>query len=220
MAHWGWYWKVKLKHRPKTLCSNDRSIDSFALFKGEGRRSFEVPVFQLKAVLKEDHYQMTYGKKNKPSYKIYFEKQPCNYGGYRYFFRCPLCQGRMRKLYFAYGAISCRKCLNLSYYSQRIRPTVRLRMTAGRIEKDVEKRGGDLELDERPPRMHKKTFQKLKAKAKYYSARSGQELYKEARSWYGPKMEEWLEGCFEYEWEMDIAEYQQKYSSKAHSAPR
>ncbi len=219
MAHWGWYWKVKLKHRPKALCSNDRSIDSFALFKGGERRFFEVPEYQLKAELKDDHYRVTYGKKGRPSYKIFFEKQPCNYGGYRYFFRCPLCQGRMRKLYFASGAFLCRKCLNLSYYSQQLRPMVRLRMTARRIEEGVEKRGGDLKLDEKPPRMHEKTFQRLKAKAKYYDARSGQESYKEVRSWYGAKGEEWLDGYFEYEWKMDIAEYQQKYSSKAHSPP-
>ncbi len=215
MTHWGWYWKVKLKHSPKTLCSNDRSIDSFALFKGGERRFFEVPAYQLKAYLKDDHYRVTYGKKNKPSYKIYFEKQLCNYGGYRYFFRCPLCQSRMRKLYFAYGAISCRKCLNLSYYSQRIRPVVRLRMTARAVEDYIKERGGDIELDEKPPRMHEKTFQRLKAKAKYFDARSNQENYKETRLWYGPKVEEWLEGCFEYEWEMDIAEYKENYMKKS-----
>ncbi len=70
MAHWGWYWKVKLKHRPKTLCSNDRCIDSFALFKGGERRFFEVPVFQLRADLEDDHYWITYGEKDRSFYKI------------------------------------------------------------------------------------------------------------------------------------------------------
>ena len=87
-------------------------------------------------------------------------------------------------------------------------------MTAGRIEKDVEKRGGDLRLDEKPPRMHEKTFQRLKSKAKFYDARSGQESYKEERSWYGAKGEEWRDGYFEYEWKMDIAEYKENYMKK------
>ena len=213
MTHWGWYWKVKLKHRPKTFCSGVARIDSFELFKKGNTYNFNVPGYQLKAVLKEDHYQITYGKKNKPSYKIYFEKQPCNYGGYRYFFRCPLCQSRMRKLYCANGAFSCRKCLNLSYISQAFRPTRSFRITARAIEKDVKKRGGDIEFDEKPPRMHEKTFQRLKAKAKYYDARSEQELCKEHRSWFGDKAEEWLEKGFEYEWEMDVAAYKEKYQS-------
>ena len=215
MTHWGWYWKVKNKgYSAKSVCSNDLCIDSFELFKKGNKHEFKMMGYQFKAELEEDHYKVTCEKKRRPSYKIYFEKQPCNYGGYRYFFRCPLCQSRMRKLYFAYRAISCRKCLNLSYYSQRIRPVVRFRMTARDIEKDVKKRGGNLELDEKPPRMHEKTFQRLKAKAKYYDARSGQESYKEVRSWYGTKGEEWLEGWFEYGWESDIAEYKEQYGNK------
>ena len=87
-------------------------------------------------------------------------------------------------------------------------------MTAGRIGKDVEKRGGDLRLDEKPPRMHNKTFERLKAKAKYYDARSGQESYKETRSWYGAKGEEWRDGSFEYEWKMDIADYKENYAKR------
>jgi len=31
MAHWGWYWKVKLKHTPKRLCSEVNRLDLFEL---------------------------------------------------------------------------------------------------------------------------------------------------------------------------------------------
>ncbi len=225
MTHWGWYWKVKNKHYSSHIVCENRGlfeIDSFGMFndyrkaewvrESEDKISFEIPSYGLKAYLQDDDSLLV--KHSSKQYVIPVERKPCNFGGYYYFFHCPKCKKRMRKLYCWFGHYLCRKCLNLSYYSQKIRPTVRFRMTARAIEKDVKKRGGDIEFDEKPPRMHEKTFQRLKAKAKYYDARSEQELNKELRSWYGPKMEEWLEEGFEYEWEMNIAEYRENYVKK------
>lgn len=52
-------------------------------------------------------------------YKILLEKTPCNYGGVRFWFLCPHCGRRMRKLHL-YGVrkFLCRVCLNLSYASR------------------------------------------------------------------------------------------------------
>ena len=220
-THWGWYWKVKNKHhQPRASCDWADEIDSFGMFndyrqaewvrESESKISIEIPRYQLKAYLQDDDSLLV--KHQGMPYVIPVERKPCNFGGYYFFFHCPRCKKRMRKLYCRGGYYMCRKCCNLSYYSQRVRSTVRFRMEARKVEKQVRLRGGNIEFDEKPPRMHRKTFEKLKAKAKYFDARSNQENYKEARQWYGPKMEKWLDGYFEYEWEMDVSEYKSKYS--------
>ncbi|MCK5632870.1 hypothetical protein KAH94_03920, partial [bacterium] len=103
MAHWGWYWKIKLKHKRKCLCSGLITIDSFKMFKNKmgtrlckGKISYQIPKYVLKATLLDDHYNVTYSDGH---YTIPIEKQPCNYGGFRYFFHCPQCDKRMRILY-------------------------------------------------------------------------------------------------------------------------
>lgn len=44
---------------------------------------------------------------------------PCNYGGYRYWFKCPKCDRRVAVLHAHGVCFYCRKCLNLAYQSQR-----------------------------------------------------------------------------------------------------
>ena len=52
-------------------------------------------------------------------------KQPVNFGGYRYFFRCNCtkngryCGRRVKALYFGGNIWACRHCLDLVYYSCR-----------------------------------------------------------------------------------------------------
>ena len=57
-------------------------------------------------------------------YKVQLTWTPCNYGGKRWWFICPLsrngvhCQKRVGVLYLAYGAyFGCRHCYNLTYTS-------------------------------------------------------------------------------------------------------
>ena len=65
-------------------------------------------------------------EKTKYDYKISLTTTPCNYGGVRYWFICPLsrngvyCGRRVAKLYKAPGAVyfGCRHCYNLSYESR------------------------------------------------------------------------------------------------------
>jgi hypothetical protein len=223
-THWGWYWKVKNKHyERKTVCENLRlvEIDSFRMYndyrkvewvrESENKISFEIPRYQLKAYLQDDDNLLV--KHKGIPYIIPVERKPCNFGGHYFFFHCPRCKKRMRKLYCRGGYYMCRTCCNLAYYSQGVRATERFMMASRNVEEYIKRRGGNIEFDEKPSRMHKKTFEKLKSKAKYFDARSGQEHYKEIRLWYGTKIEKWLDGCFEYEWEMDVAEYRRKYVS-------
>ena len=215
MVHWGWYWKIKKKHQKKAFCSSTTRLDSFKVFKHErfkktGTTRFWLTGYPLEAKLNGDHFHVVYGRL-KREYEIPVEKQACNYGGFRYFFHCPLCSKRMRFLYFAQGEFLCRKCLNLGYKTQRLRPTERFAFMCANIKKKVCNSGGNLSQGKKPPRMHKKTFKRLKDQADYYNAKSGQEKYKELKQWYGPKMEMWLDDFFEDEWKCTIDEYEKRY---------
>lgn len=51
---------------------------------------------------------------------IHFIETKCNYGGSRQWFECPNCNGRAMVLYQGEYELQCRKCLNLSYSSQKM----------------------------------------------------------------------------------------------------
>jgi len=219
--HWGWYWKVKKNHKPKTVCSafGLNEIDSFAMYNDyrqiEGVRSSKdkcslfIPRHNLRAYLQED--DSLFVKYYRGYYSISVEKKPCNFGGYYYFFHCPKCDKRMRKLYCIEGQYMCRKCGNLCYYTQRLEPQRRACHMQNKVEEFVKNRAGNIKEGIKPPRMHYKTFEKLKDKAEYYEAKDGLELYANLRKWYGPKIEEHLD-VFEYGWQDTVQEYEQKYA--------
>jgi hypothetical protein len=161
--HWGWYWKVKKKHLSRTLCSSLVSIDSFKFFHGNIITGFQVQPLDINAEATPQGLKITYGKRKTVSYTIDVARLPCNYGGYRAFFKCPLCKKRMRFLYFAQKSIFlCRGCLNLSYQSQRLRPSMRYGHISMKMKDLVKQKGGSLEYYQKPPRMHTKTFKKLR----------------------------------------------------------
>ncbi|KKS68325.1 MAG: hypothetical protein UV38_C0002G0194 [candidate division TM6 bacterium GW2011_GWE2_42_60] len=163
MTHWGWYWKVKLNHKHKKLCGSFTVLDSFVMFKNKvlvelcrNDVIFEIPALNLQILLLDHEYLVTY---NNGRYSISTEALPCHYGGLRYYFRCPECNRRMRILYCNTGKFLCRKCLNLCYYSQILRPSVRCTVIAGNIKAKLESRAGS--LNRRPPWMKNKTFKTL-----------------------------------------------------------
>jgi len=65
------------------------------------------------------------GKKKVFDYKVLLHRTPCNYGGYRYWFLCPLskngmmCGNRSGVLYKAGDYFGCRHCHNLTYWSRK-----------------------------------------------------------------------------------------------------
>ena len=205
MTHWGWYWKIKRKHKPKALCSriDFSEIDSFSMFKNKelvqlvrdskDRLSLEIPQYELKAVLlDDDSLNVTF---EGGSYVIPVEKKSCNFGGYSCFFRCPLCTKRMRKLYCIKGQYLCRKCGNLGYYTQRIRPSTRYLLMSSKIKKFIESIGGD--LYRKPPRMSNNKFQKLRESYFSCERKWHQELNKELRAWFGERAETYLDDAFD-----------------------
>lgn len=66
------------------------------------------------------------GSKKEFDYKIQLTTTPCNYGGQRYWFICPLvkdgevCGRRVRVLYKGGDYFGCRHCYNLSYESRKV----------------------------------------------------------------------------------------------------
>lgn len=183
MTHWGWYWKVKRQHRAKSLCDYQTCIDSFALFKEGECAGFTVKKegkVEILAKAKDNHFIV---KSDEYSFNLAFEKQPCHFGGFRYFFRCPKCNNRMRKLY-RYGCIFvCRKCLNLGYRSQSVASSQRFWLMGKKIVTALEEQGGS--LYEKPKWMRWATFEKLKAKHHEYEWKSERATYKEFHSMFG-----------------------------------
>jgi hypothetical protein len=199
MTHWGWYWKHKKKHKSKTTCSALKSIDSFELLKIKTFGGFTIDPLNIKVLLHENGLRVTYGKSAQHAYNIPVERQTCNFGGYRYYFRCPMCNMRMRKLYFTQRSLFlCRKCLNLSYDSQLLRPMRRYYHMTKKITSIVTQKGGDISINKKPPRMWNKTFQVLQNKHSYYEQMDRNAGNKELRAWYGPTIESELESFFDY----------------------
>ena len=95
------------------------------------------------------------------SYSIRLDKTPCNYGGYRYWFRCPSCSKRVSVLYCA-GAYVCRGCIGACYGSQLQQPIDRLFSRADAIRQRLGWRSGIAYGNgSKPKGMHSKTFDRL-----------------------------------------------------------
>ena len=198
MTHWGWYWKIKKKHIARKLCSTFTTIDSFRLYKNNVIMGFTVAPLEVKAEAQSNSLKITYRRRKEHSYRIPVDRLPCNYGGFRCYFRCLVCNKRARLLYFAeHSLFLCRKCLNLSYDSQRLRPTKRYEYASDKLKAFIKQEGGDLDQHKKPPRMRHAIYEKLKQKQCYYECKSWYELNKELRDWYGSKVEPYLENEFD-----------------------
>jgi len=79
-----------------------------------------------------EYVQFTYtetnqnGEKTDFNYKVRLVKTPCNFGGFRYWFICPLscrgvsCNRRVAKLYLGGRWLGCRHCYDVTYRSRRV----------------------------------------------------------------------------------------------------
>jgi hypothetical protein len=89
---------------------------------------------------------------------IKLEAKPCYYGGVRYFGFCPECEKRVTSLYLHTLGFSCRKCLNLTYWSQNVSLSKRLYQ---KMKKVGERIKGD--RWNKPKWMRQKTFARLRS---------------------------------------------------------
>ncbi|MFX0095722.1 MAG: hypothetical protein ACFFBD_28550 [Candidatus Hodarchaeota archaeon] len=99
---------------------------------------------------------------------IPFERTPCNYGGCRWWFKCPNCSRRVALLYGAGKYFLCRHCYGLVYSSQQESRPDRLMRKARKIRKRL---GASKNLMEsilfKPKNMHQKTFDRLRREAEH-----------------------------------------------------
>jgi len=95
---------------------------------------------------------------------VRLEKTPCNYGGNRWWFRCPCCDKRVALLYARDRQYLCRNCHDLPYTTQRIKKMERLMIKIFKI-RDQLKASPDFSKPAllKPRGMHFTTFYRLKA---------------------------------------------------------
>lgn len=88
----------------------------------------------------------------------------CNYGGYRYWFRCPACQRNCCILYLVNGCVRCRTCGNLRYRSELLSPQARRLRKALEIRASLGQTSGGLAVPfpEKPKGMHWTRYERLK----------------------------------------------------------
>ena len=225
MTHWGWYWAIRRKeYQRRKLCDGSwvDKIDSFSLYKKTGNLEWLknnrnghilwTPEYRLNMYVLANNDVLVQHAQG--AYVILTESKACNYGGRVYFFRCPLCSKRMRMLYAIQAQYQCRKCANLAYFSQRLRPAERFAFNNMAIHRSVKGLGGDIEQNIKPPQMHHATFKKLKDLAEYCDARSNLAIFQELRIWYGEKIEPYLDGIIEYEYQYIIDYYRRSLKKK------
>jgi hypothetical protein len=91
---------------------------------------------------------------------------PCHLGGERVWFFCPGCGQRAAKLYLYSPYFRCRSCCRLPYASQQETALDRASRKARKLRRKLSDEGGIGDpIWEKPKGMHRRTFERLKAKA-------------------------------------------------------
>ena len=105
---------------------------------------------------------------------VYLESTRVHFGGWRLWFRCPRCDNRCRVLYGTWR-IACLRCHRLRYLSQREtkedRATRQMLKIVKRLNPDDPDPSND--LPEKPPHMHRRTYERLAERYEGYSEKWG-----------------------------------------------
>jgi hypothetical protein len=91
------------------------------------------------------------------SFAIGLTTTPCNFGGVRWWFRCPCCNRRAALLYISGRALRCTTCGRYSYASQRGDTISRAWIKQAKLEAKL------IDGWQKPKRMRWKTFERLQA---------------------------------------------------------
>lgn len=112
-------------------------------------------------------------------------RTPCHYGGTRIWLECPSCRQRCARLYFCNASFQCRKCQALGYMSQLEASSERARLIAQRIRRRL---GGSpnltLPFPAKPPRMHWRTYYRIREKGEHYEFRAWERLAKTSAGYF------------------------------------
>lgn len=89
---------------------------------------------------------------------IKLKKQPCHFGGFRYFFICPFCNKQVTSLHvFMKTILACRCCLNMVYPCQNQTLSYRLLVKARKASQLINE-----DVWTKPKWMRKNTFKRLR----------------------------------------------------------
>jgi hypothetical protein len=120
----------------------------------------------------EQGVRLSFGYDGRPrEQRLSLDQTDCELGGARPWWLCPACGRRCAIVYFSRGEFACRLCSDLRYESQRRHGLEVLIDRARRIRQKV--RGSpDLTLPfpERPPGMHRATYERLRAEGEQAEA--------------------------------------------------
>lgn len=165
---WRKYWDRK-GHIAKGMVEHRLSIDSSWLYDSravpfqEGEESFihgyRIKAFASYILIRQNLYN------NDFTLRVFIEKTPCHYGGYRNWFLCPhpKCQRRCKKLYLATpNVFLCRGCLNLGYFTQTRCELDRLIDKKWSLIRKLKASSDFIPDSQKPKRMHWKTFNLLR----------------------------------------------------------
>jgi len=120
------------------------------------------------------------GEKTDRDYKVQLTTTPCQFGGTRYWFTCPLyrqgkyCGRRVRILYMGQGLFGCRHCHNLTYSSRNVSQRFRAFSQALLAER------GAMDLQQQLKRTHyrgKPTLKRRRLSKLWYKARNSDKLW-------------------------------------------
>ena len=100
----------------------------------------------------EDYVRLTYTQTNQHTkeiqnfdYKIQLTTTPCNYGGKRYWFICPLnkdgvlCNKRVAMLYKGGDYFGCRHCYNITYKSRNLKFIMTSEPELEKLEQEIKR---------------------------------------------------------------------------------
>lgn len=105
----------------------------------------------------------TYNKTEKVNQNIYFTYTPCNFGGKRVWYCCPVCGRRCAIIYSSEINFACRICCDLTYKTCNEVPRNRLLIKANKLRKRIRARPGMANsFPVKPKGMHHKTWSRIK----------------------------------------------------------
>jgi hypothetical protein len=90
----------------------------------------------------------------------------CRFGGARPWFHCPYCDRRVAILYWSFAAYCCRHCAGNPLYASQTKSAAGRRHFALcklRLQLNGNAKPGT-DLPDRPPRMHRRTYRRLRAR--------------------------------------------------------
>jgi hypothetical protein len=179
---------ARIGYAGRLTCEQVRSID-MRRWRREGHREsgrfFSVewtsggePAGKLFVVTEADAVILIFQGQGAAGRKLAQQRVPitwtaCHFGGRRPWFVCPGCGRRAALLYRAVGPFLCRLCRDLAYASQQEPARFRGISKAQKIRMRL---GGSPDLrqlfPEKPPRMHWRTYLRLRNRAEVALARS------------------------------------------------